>query len=183
MFAFIFQRGRFWMLILLSLISNAALGQTNNMLKLASAGFSEGQPIPEKYTCKGRNFSPSLNWNAGPTGTKAYAVTCVDPDAPAGTWTHWVIYNLPETVTELPENVSKVEAPPSGGRQTINSFKKIGYDGPCPPKGNAHHYIFTVYALDNELSPKPKATRNDFENEIKGHVLAQGQLMGTFQSK
>ena len=178
----IFRFGRLWIPILLSLISNVAMGQTN-VLKLASAGFSEGQTIPEKYTCKGQNFSPSLNWNVGPRETKTYAVTCVDPDAPKGAWTHWVLYNIPDSVTELPENISKVEAPPSGGRQLINSFKKMGYDGPCPPQGSAHHYIFKVYALDASLDLKPKATRSEFEHAINGHVLAQGQLMGIHQRK
>jgi Raf kinase inhibitor-like YbhB/YbcL family protein len=181
MCTFTFQRRCVWILGLLSLIAYSAAGQTTNTLRLASSSLSEGQPIPEKYTCQGRNFSPALNWSAGPQGTKTYAVTCVDPDAPAGIWTHWVIYNLPDNVTELPENISKVEAPPSGGRQIRNSFKKIGYDGPCPPKGNAHRYIFKVYALDDSLNLKPKDTRADFERAINGHVLSQGQLTGTYQ--
>ena len=154
-----------------------------NTLKLSSAAFSDGQPIPEKYTCEGRNFSPPLSWNGGVPGAKIFALTCVDPDAPSGIWTHWIIYNLPENVTELPENISKVEAPPSGGRQGINSFHKIGYDGPCPPRGKTHHYIFEVYALNDQLKLKPKASMKDFDAAIKGHVVAQGRLVGTYQKK
>ncbi|EEF57031.1 YbhB/YbcL family Raf kinase inhibitor-like protein [Pedosphaera parvula] len=173
----------FLLLNLASLAVCAAEEQGTNTLKLSSASFSDGQPIPEKYTCEGKNFSPPLSWNGGVPGTKTFALTCVDPDAPGGTWTHWIIYNLPENVTELPENISKVEAPPSGGRQGVNSFHKVGYSGPCPPRGQTHHYIFEVYALNEQLQLKSKASRKDFEAAIKGHVLARGRLVGTYQKK
>jgi len=152
-------------------------------LKVTSAAFEEGQPIPAKYTCDGRDMSPSLQWSGAPPGTQSFALICEDPDAPGGTWTHWVLYDLPATVTELPENVRRVEAPPSGGRQGVNSFKRTGYGGPCPPEGSAHRYYFRVYALDSDLKLKPKARREDLERAMAGHILAQGQLMGTYQRK
>lgn len=152
-------------------------------LHLTSVAFTEGKPIPSKYTCEGENASPPLKWNPVPEKTKSLALICDDPDAPGGTWVHWVLYNLPPTVTELSEKAPTTEGLSSGGRQGINDFKRAGYGGPCPPRGNPHRYFFKLYALDTELSLKSGAGKGDLVNAMKGHVLAESQLMGTYQRK
>lgn len=129
-----------------------ARAQAAQSMRLVSSAFAEGQPIPAEYTCEGRNISPPLSWSGTPAGTRSLALICEDPDAPSGLWTHWVIYGLPGSMTELPEGVRAVEIPPNGGRQGMNSFKHIGYGGPCPPAGRAHRYFFKIYALDDNVS-------------------------------
>ena len=104
-----------------------------------------------------------------------------DPDAPVGTWTHWVLFDLPAHTTALPEGVSKVNEVSGGGRQGVNDFRKIGYGGPCPPPGNPHRYFFKLYALDKMLNLKPGASKRDVEQAMQGHILAKAELMGTYQ--
>ncbi|MGH8022488.1 MAG: YbhB/YbcL family Raf kinase inhibitor-like protein [Limisphaerales bacterium] len=157
----------------------SAAPETRMVLK--SPAFADGQPIPGEYTCHGRDFSPPLQWSGTPSRAKSIALTCEDPDAPGGTFTHWVIFNVPATATGFSENVSKAAPLPDGSRQGKNSFGNIGYGGPCPPGGKAHHYIFRVYALDAALSLDSGAGREDLINAMSGHVLAQGQLTGTYQ--
>ncbi len=152
-------------------------------MRLVSAAFAEGQPIPADYTCDGRNISPPLRWSGAPTGTRSLALICEDPDAPSGLWTHWVIYGLPGNMTELPEGVRAVENPPSGGRQGLNSFKRIGYGGPCPPVSRAHRYFFKIYALDDDVSLQTNASRADLIRALHGHVIAEGELMGVYQKR
>jgi Raf kinase inhibitor-like YbhB/YbcL family protein len=151
------------------------------MIHLTSTVFKEGQPIPTDYTCSGPDQSPPLTWNNLPTDTVSVALICDDPDAPAGTWVHWVIYNIPPDMNGLPLNVPKTETLPSGARQGVNDFGRIGYGGPCPPRGKPHRYYFKLYALDAQLSLAPGATRQALLDAMKGHVLAEGQLMGTFR--
>jgi Raf kinase inhibitor-like YbhB/YbcL family protein len=152
-------------------------------IKITSSSFAEGEPIPSKYTCDGENISPPLSWEKTPAGTKSSALICDDPDAPVGTWVHWVLYDLPGTITELREGTETKEELLSGGRQGRNDFKQIGYGGPCPPKGGPHRYYFKIYALDRELNLKSGATKSEVENAMKGHILAEGKLMGTYQRK
>lgn len=152
-------------------------------LTVSSLAFKEGQLIPARHTCDGEDISPPLKWNPVPEGTKTLALISDDPDAPGGTWVHWVVYNLPASVTVLPEKVPADEAVPNGGRQGLNDFGRIGYGGPCPPRGSTHRYFFKLYALDTELSLKPRATKKDLTEAMKGHVLAEGQLMGTYKRK
>ena len=152
-------------------------------IKITSSSFAEGGPIPSRYTCDGENISPPLSWDKAPSGTKSSALMCDDPDAPAGTWVHWVVYDLPATITDLGEATETKEKLSNGGRQGRNDFKQIGYGGPCPPKGGPHRYYFKIYALDIELNLKSGATKSDVENAIKGHILAEGKLMGTYQRK
>ena len=152
-------------------------------IQLTSSAFAEGQPIPEKYTCDGANISPPLKWTNIPQGAKSLALVCDDPDAPAGAWVHWVLYELPAAVTELPEGVTTTETISSGAKQGVNDFKRIGYGGPCPPRGGPHRYFFKLYALDAELQLKAKATKKDLLRAMEGHSLAEGQLMGTYKRK
>ena len=152
-------------------------------IQLTSSAFAEGQPIPEKYTCDGADISPPLKWTNIPQGAKSLALVCDDPDAPAGTWVHWVLYELPPAVTELPEGVPTTETISNVAKQGVNDFKRIGYGGPCPPRGGPHRYFFKLYALDAELQLKAKATKKDLLRAMEGHSLAEGQLMGTYKRK
>jgi len=148
---------------------------------LASAAFGEGAAIPAKYTCDGVDVSPPLSWSGSPAGTRGFALIVDDPDAPAATWVHWVLYNLPAAVSELPENIAKVESLDLGGaRQGRNDFRRPGYGGPCPPSGPAHRYFFKLHALDAPLTLKAGAQKKDVEAAMEGHVLATAQLMGTY---
>ena len=148
---------------------------------LASAAFQDGAGIPVKYTCDGVDVSPPLSWSGAPAGTRGFALIVDDPDAPAGTWVHWVVYNLPAAVSELPENIAKVESLDlDGARQGRNDFRRPGYGGPCPPPGPAHRYFFKLYALAAPLTLKAGAQKRDVEAAMEGHVLATVQLMGTY---
>lgn len=151
--------------------------------QLQSSAFKAGSEIPQKFTCQGGDVSPALSWSGAPAGTKSLALIADDPDAPAGTWVHWVLYDLPPDTTQLPENVPKTEKVPGGGTQGINDFKKTGYGGPCPPPGNAHRYFFKLYALDSSLNLKPGASKADLEEAMKGHTLAQAELIGTYKRR
>jgi len=148
-------------------------------LNASSTAFKEGEPIPKQYTCDGINISPPLEWTGVPKTAKTLAIICDDPDAPAGTWVHWVLYNLPADKIGLIENTPATEALPGGGMQGTNDFNKIGYGGPCPPSGT-HRYYFKVYALDSELPLRPGVTKADLEKAMEGHVVTQGQLMGKY---
>lgn len=149
-------------------------------MKLTGTAFENGGMIPAKYTCDGADVSPPLEWSPGPGGTKSYALICDDPNAPAGTWVHWVIFNIPAGITELPEEVPLDRKLPSGAMQGINDFRRLGYGGPCPP-GGTHRYFFRIYALDTTLPLGPGATKEQVLRAMKGHVLAEGQLMGKYQ--
>lgn len=152
-------------------------------IKLISPAFTEGQPIPAKHTCEGADVSPPLKWSDAPQATKGFGLICNDPDAPVGTWVHWVIYALPVSTTELGEQIPPSETLPSGAKQGVNDFKRVGYGGPCPPPGKPHRYFFKLYALDTELSLKPRATKKELLKAMEGHILAEGSLMGTYQRR
>ncbi len=149
--------------------------------KLNSTAFQSGGEIPVKYTCSGADVSPALNWIEPPPGTQSFALIADDPDAPVGTWVHWVLYDLPASARQLPEGVSKTDAVSGGGVQGQNDFRKTGYGGPCPPPGKPHRYYFKLYALDNKLNLKPGATKKAVEQAMQGHVLGESQLMGKFR--
>ena len=148
--------------------------------ELSSPAFNEGDLIPKKYTCSGPDVSPPLRWSSPPTGTQSLALIADDPDAPMGTWVHWVIFNLPSDLSELPEGVATKETLPNGSRQGLNDFRRIGYGGPCPPPGKPHRYYFKLYALDTPLNLKPRATKAQLLEASKSHVLGEAQLMGRF---
>jgi Raf kinase inhibitor-like YbhB/YbcL family protein len=152
-------------------------------IQLTSSAFNEGAVIPVQHTCDGKDSSPPLRWSGAPGGARTFALVADDPDAPAGTWVHWVIYNIPASVAELPEGTPTTETIANGAAQGKNDFRRTGYGGPCPPRGKAHRYYFRLYALDAELSLKPGATKQDLLRAMEGHILAQGQLMGTYQRK
>lgn len=149
-------------------------------LNVTSSGFSPGASIPNKFTCKGEDLSPALEWNGAPSNTVAFAIIMDDPDAPSGTWVHWVMWNLSATTHSLSEGVPKREQLQNGARQGRNSFGKTGYNGPCPPPGQTHRYFFRLYALDSKVELPAGADRNALDAAMKGHVLAQGEYMGTF---
>ncbi len=151
-------------------------------MKIESSAFGSGQPIPQKYTCDGPDVSPPLSWSDAPPGTKTFALIADDPDAPMGTWVHWVIFSLPPQTNALPEGVAKTESA-AGGVHGRNDFGKTGYGGPCPPPGKPHRYFFKLYALDTTLNLRAGATKQDVEKAMQGHVLAQAELMGTYQRK
>ncbi len=149
-------------------------------MKLTSTAFAEGDTIPKKFTCDGDDISPPLRWEGVPASAVSLALICDDPDAPRGTWVHWVLFNLPPELTELPENVPPQKEPSILASQGINDFQKIGYGGPCPPPGKPHRYYFKLYALDRRLDLEAGVTKAQVEAMMKGHVLAEGQLMGTY---
>jgi Raf kinase inhibitor-like YbhB/YbcL family protein len=149
-------------------------------MKLSSSAFSEGALIPTQYTCTGNDFSPPLTWSDVPAGTKSLALIADDPDAPIGTWVHWVAFNLPVTAGGLPEGIRTEKQLASGGIQGTNSWKRTGYGGPCPPSGT-HRYFFKLYALDTTLSLGNNATAKEVQAAMKGHILAEAQLMGRFK--
>jgi len=152
----------------------------NSEIKLTSTAFKEGQPIPRPYTCDGVNISPPLEWNGVPKSAKAIVIIADDPDAPGGAWVHWLLYNIPADNIGFVENLPATETLKAGGFQGKNDFGKIGYGGPCPPRGT-HRYVFKIYALDSELSLKAGATKAELEKAMDDHVMAQGKLMGTYQ--
>jgi Raf kinase inhibitor-like YbhB/YbcL family protein len=150
-------------------------------LLISSTAFKEGDRIPVKYTCDGQDISPPLSWGDPPQLTQAFAIIVDDPDAPGGVFTHWVLFNIPATVRQLGEGATSQERLQNGALQGKNDFGRIGYGGPCPPRGPAHRYRFTLYAMDKPLDLKPSASKKHVLDAIKGHILAQGQLVGTYQ--
>jgi Raf kinase inhibitor-like YbhB/YbcL family protein len=171
------------LILLPALLSVLAFGQGKGgamVFQVTSVAFSAGDMIPKKFTCDGPDVSPQLAWNDPPVGTESFALIVDDPDAPVGTWVHWVLYDLPAPARQLAEGVAKQEQLPSGARQGRNDFGKIGYGGPCPPPGKGHRYFFKLYALDAKLNLKAGATKADVERALKGHILGQAELMGRY---
>jgi Raf kinase inhibitor-like YbhB/YbcL family protein len=150
-------------------------------LSLSSDAFGAAESIPAEYTCQGANVSPPLAWSGVPDGAASLALIVDDPDAPGGTWVHWVLYDLGPDVTALPAGVAPAERPAAGGTQGENDFRDLGYGGPCPPAGRAHRYCFKLYALDRPLQLAPGASKAEVLQAAAGHILARGELMGTFQ--
>ena len=148
-------------------------------MELTSSVFQEGQSIPSLYTCDGKDISPPLSWSGAPVETKSFALIADDPDAPRGTWVHWVLWNLPATANELKEALPAIPHLPSGALQGKNDSGESGYGGPCPPSGT-HRYFFKLYALGTMLPFKSGATKSQLEAAMKGHVLAQATLMGVY---
>lgn len=149
-------------------------------ISITSTAFTEGGTIPKKYTCDGENRSPDLSWNGVPSGVQSLALIADDPDAPSGTFVHWVLYNMPADLAGLPEGVPGTGTVQGIGTQGTNGARRTGYMGPCPPKGNPHRYYFKLYALDIKLNLKEGASKAHVEKAMQGHVLAQGQLMGKY---
>ena len=149
-------------------------------ITLMSDVFEEGAIIPAKHTCDDSNISPSLRWDSLPEHTISFAILCEDPDAPLGTWTHWIIFNIPPDTMELPEKIENKEHLEMGMIQGINDFGYVGYGGPCPPEGEEHRYFFRIYALDTTLSLGPAVKREEFLRALNENILDEGQLMGIY---
>jgi len=151
-------------------------------IKITSSAFEEGGMIPAKYTCDGADVSPPLQWDVVPEGTKSIALICDDPDAPMGTWVHWVLFNLPCDAKELVENIPAEETLPNGARQGVSDFGRIGYGGPCPPSGT-HRYFFKIYALDAEVGLEAGINKHQLLKAMEGHILGQGRLVGKYKRR
>ena len=152
-------------------------------MKLTTTAFAEGQPIPPKHAYDNEDLSPALQWSGVPPAARSLALICDDPDAPMGTWVHWVIYGLPPATAGLAEGVPQSSELADGAMQGVNDYKRIGYGGPAPPPGKPHRYYFKIYALDIKPELKPGITKADLLKAMDGHILAEGQLMGTYQTK
>jgi Raf kinase inhibitor-like YbhB/YbcL family protein len=161
-------------------LSQAQKKATAIKLELRTSAFAPGGNIPRQYTCEGQDVSPALSWTDPPSGTQSFALIMDDPDAPVGTFVHWVVYNLPPATQQLPERMAGNDELRGGGFQGLNDFPMTGYAGPCPPPGKPHRYFFKLYALDTKLALKGQVGKRDVEQAMKGHVLAQAELIGRY---
>lgn len=150
-------------------------------LVLSSPAFKEGDKIPVRYTCDKEDISPALIWDEPPQLTEAFVLTVDDPDAPGGVFTHWVLFNIPADIRQLEEDIPAQEQLENGALQGRNNFGRAGYRGPCPPSGSSHRYLFSIYALDRRLDLEAGASKKQVTDAMQGHILAQGQLTGTYQ--
>jgi Raf kinase inhibitor-like YbhB/YbcL family protein len=153
---------------------------TGDVITLSSASLQDGN-VPKDFTCDGEDQSPVLSWQLPPDNAKALALIVTDPDAGQGTFTHWVIYNLPANTSGLSAGVPKQAQLANGSRQGKTDFDKVGYGGPCPPPGPPHRYVFTLYALDSELDVPAGAPRSLVESAMRGHILAKGELIARYR--
>ncbi len=170
-------------LLFITLLFTILIFAGGNKLKkinLYSNNFENNGYIPTKYTCEGKDISPQLHWEGIPDGTKSIAIICDDPDAPMGTWVHWVIYNIPPESNSLKEDFPKVSKTESGILQGINDFRRIGYGGPCPPPGKPHRYFFKIYALDTTIDVK-NLTKEKLLEKMEDHILGYGELIGLYK--
>lgn len=174
-------------MILFVLVVHAVLGsdgprvEETMKFKLNSHSFSDRGDIPKKYTCDGDDVSPELHWSDQPPAAKSFTLIVDDPDAPSGTWVHWVVFDLPGDAHDLAEGAGKTAPLPSGAQQGTNDFKKAMYGGPCPPQGRPHRYFFKLYALNSKLSLKGSPTKAEVERAMQGHILGQGELIGQYR--
>ena len=149
-------------------------------MKLESPAFSEGAPIPKRFSCEGSDRSPALAWRDVPPSTRSFAATCEDPDAPGGTWVHWVIYGIPATAASLPEGVAAEPRLADGTMQGKNSWGRIGWGGPCPPPGKPHRYVFKLMALGDTKALEPGMTLQALDKAATARALALATTMGTY---
>jgi Raf kinase inhibitor-like YbhB/YbcL family protein len=164
-----------------SVAQSAAQKPAEAKLQLTSSSFEADSALPANYTCAGADVSPVLAWNEPPAGTQSFALVVDDPDVPTKTVIQWLIYDLPPATRALPEGVPTKAKLPDGSRQGKNDYGKIGYSGPCPASGAAHHYFFKLYALDYQTGLKSKATAAEVDKAIKGHILAEAELIARFK--
>ena len=170
-------------MVVLALVAPAEVrGQqaASSKIELKTTSFTPGGFIPKRFTCEAADVSPALAWTDPPLGTQSFAIIEDDPDAPSGTFVHWVVYDLPAAYRKLPEALSRNDQMPDGGRQGTNDFSRTGYSGPCPPPGRPHRYFIRLYAVDAILNLRPAATRKEVDAAMQGHILAQAELMGRF---
>ncbi|MHC0064989.1 YbhB/YbcL family Raf kinase inhibitor-like protein [Nostoc sp. UIC 10890] len=149
-------------------------------MKLKSTAFDANDLIPAKYTCDGEDISPPILWDEIPIGTESIVLIVDDPDAPEQTFVHWVVYDIPATVRQLPEHIATVKTLANGGVQGKNDFGKFGYGGPCPPSG-IHRYFFKLYAIDKKLGLSAGANKNQLLAAIDNHILATAELIGRYK--
>jgi len=169
-------------LFITCVVAGCAVMENSSAMEIKSTAFERGAQLPVRYTADGEDISPPLDWIMAPPGTKSFLITMEDPDAPAGTWVHWVIYNIPPDVSALAEGIPKEAVLLDGSSQCLNGYGEIGYDGPSPPAGTAHRYVFTICALDIMLETDPGGDRGIILVEMTGHVLTTAQLIGSYQS-
>ncbi len=177
------MRAMFLFLVLCALASAATPqkpGVNSGAFSISSPAFEPGSPIPQRYTCDGPDLSPPLAWSGLPEGTKALALVCDDPDAPVGTWDHWIVYGLPPSLAGLPEGVGKSAPLPPGAVEGKNGWGRLGYGGPCPPPGKPHRYFFKLYALKAALGLKAGATKGELKAAMDGLVISSAELVGTY---
>lgn len=148
-------------------------------LEIKSSVFENEGMIPKKFTCDGEDISPELTWDGAPENTKSFALVCDDPDAPVGTFVHWVIFNIPSDVSKLSENTPNTKMLENGAKQGKNNFGKIGYGGPCPP-GETHRYYFKLYAIDQNVDLDPGISKDQLLEEIKDNIIDEAELMGKY---
>ena len=156
-------------------------GQQASKIELKTTSYEPGGFIPKRFTCEAADVSPALAWGDPPAGTQSFAIIEDDPDAPSGTFVHWLVYDLPAGSRRLPEALSGNDQMAGGGRQGTNDFSKTGYSGPCPPRGKPHRYFIRFYALDTKTNLRPAASRAELDAAMQGHILAQAELMGLFK--
>jgi len=170
-------------LVLVIFVSGCTSQNTNQNtgnssgFQIKSSAFMQDGEIPQKYTANGENISPSLSWTSAPSDTKSFTIICEDPDA--SSFTHWVVFNIPNNTTQLAEGITNQGTLDNGAKQGTNDFNKIGYSGPAPPSGT-HRYIFTIYALDSELNLGVGATKSQVNSAMNGHVLDKAQITGKY---
>ena len=164
------------------LIAAVAGGRAGSRLSVQSSSLRAGAAIPKRYTCDGEDLSPEISWSGAPEAAKEFAVICDDPDAPGGTFTHWVLWGIPRSAASLPEGVAAGDEIASLGsaRQGTNGFRVRGYRGPCPPPGKPHHYHFRVYALSDRIDLPAGSTVERLRSAMSGHVVAEGEIVGTY---
>jgi hypothetical protein len=168
------------MLILLTLVSCSGEGAKKGpVIEVKSPAFGHAMSMSDKYTCDDVDISPPLEWKNAPTGTKSFAIICETPDAPTGNWVQWVIYDIPADMTNLPQSIPRTGELDFGARQGKNDFDQVGYAGPCLPAGQ-HRFFFRVYALDGPTNLKAGAKKEELVEAMKGHILAEGALMGVY---
>ena len=167
--------------IALAFILIAYVRPVQAQLTLSSPALASGSTIAPENSCAGADKSPALTWRNAPQSTKSFALIAEDPDAPAGTFIHWLAYNIPAQATSIPAGVPQTEEIATGGKNGINGLDHIGYNGPCPPPGKMHHYHFRLFALDSNLTPGDKPDAAALESAMKGHVIATAELVGTFE--
>ncbi len=157
----------------------AATALAQSKMEIRTNAFGPGSPIPDKYTCSGENLSPALVISGVPASAKSLALIVEDPDAPSGTFVHWVAYNIPPGKKQIDAGVKQDTAMPGGGIQGRNDFGRLGYGGPCPPPGSPHHYHFRLFALNGQITPQ-SATGPEVEQAMQGHIVASTEVVGTF---
>jgi len=163
-----------------AIAAGIARSEQRPQIAIGSQVFTPAGRIPDQYTCVGADASPPLAWSGAPAGAKGLVLIVDDPDAPSGSFTHWIVYNLPPTITGLSAGVPRAEALSQGGRQGLNDFGRVGYNGPCPPPGRAHHYHYRIFALDQLLHFDAEPNAEMVRTAMRTHVLAEGETTGIF---